>query len=145
MFLNMLIWENHFATSCGAAARESPRQNLKLQLDSFQVNFPFTKCKICHVSITTPLDMALCENQLATLCGVAARSSSRKFRVSCGLYTCKIISLSCFCFSSNEFISKIKKLVLFLLTHHSIWHSEKINLKHCVMQQHKHLLEDFRF
>ena len=93
----------------------------------FKIDFPSTKYKICHVSVTTPLDIALSEIQFATSCGVAARSSLKKFKF------------------KMDFPCAKYKFVIFLLPHQQIWHSEKISLQHRVVWQQDHLLEDVWF
>ena len=70
----MVLWENQFAISHGAAAKASP---IKFQPASGL----FTKYKIYRVSVTTPLNIALWENQFAISRGVAAQASSTKFQV----------------------------------------------------------------
>ena len=146
--LNIALWENQFATLCDVAAKASSRRFLVLSgitiykilffmfllirfsiwhSFKFKIDFPSTKYKICHVSVTTPLDIALWENQLATSRGVAARSSLKKFKF------------------KMDFPCAKYKFVIFLLPHQQIWHSEKISLQHRVVWQQDHLLEDVRF
>ena len=77
-------------------------KSISYKIPSFKWTFDLHKYKICHVSVTTPLDMALWENQLATSRDVAARASPSKFQVSNGLFNYKIQNLSCFCYHATQ-------------------------------------------